>query len=150
MTQLDLRDNFFSGQQCFEAGNGIQLVERAAGDAEAATGNHRHAKAEAREQRRERKRNLVADAAGGMFVHERTLVFREFQHVAGIAHGQRERGGFSGVKSAKINGHEQRGHLVVGNFSGGEFADEFLDLFARENFAFALTFDEREKVHGSS
>ena len=68
---------------------------------------------------------------------------------AGVAHGQRERGGFGGVQPAKINGHEQRGHLVIGNFSGGEFADEFLDLFRREDFSFALGFDERKKIHGN-
>ena len=129
------------GQQGLEAGNGIELVERAAGDAEAAPGNHRHAEAEAREQRRERQRHLVADAAGGMLVHERALVLGKFQHVAGIAHGERERGGFGGVQSAKINGHEHRGHLVIGNFPGGEFADEFLNLLRRESFSFAFRFD---------
>jgi hypothetical protein len=59
----------------------------------------------------------------------------------GIAHGERECGGFGGVEAAKINGHEQRGHLVIGNFSGGKFADEFLNLLRRENFSFALGFD---------
>ena len=120
------------GQQRFEAGNGIELVERAAGDAEAATGNHRHAEAEAREQRRERQRNLVADAAGGMFVHERARVFRKFQHVAGIAHGQGERGGFGGVQSAKENRHEKRGELVIGNFAGGERRKEVTNLLGSE------------------
>jgi len=75
---LDLFDDFFGGQQRLEAGDGIEFVERAAGDAEAAPGNHRHAKAEAREQRRERERDFVADAAGGMFVHERTFTLGKF------------------------------------------------------------------------
>ena len=144
-----LRDDVLGGQQRFESGNGIQLVEGAAGDAEAASGNHRHAEAEAGEQRRERERNLVADAAGGMFVHERSLVPRKFKHVAGIAHGERERSGLGGVEAAKIDGHEQRGHLVVGNYSGGEFADEFLDLFWREGFPLALGFNDSKKVHFS-
>ena len=84
-----------------------------------------------------------------MFVHERARVFRKFQEVAGIAHGERERGSFVGVEAAKKDGHEQRGHLVIGNFSGGEFADEFLNLSRRENFSFALRFNQRQKVHVS-
>ena len=144
---LHLLNDFSGGQHGFEAGNGIELVERAAGDAQAAPGNHWHAETEAREQWRERQRDLVADAAGGMLVHERAFVPGEFQHIAGIAHGERERGDFGGGQPAKINGHEHRGHLVVGNCPGGELADEFLNLFRREGFAFAFGFDERKKVH---
>ena len=52
---LDLLNDFSGGQQGLEAGDGIEFVERAAGDAEAAPGNHRHAKTKAREQWRERE-----------------------------------------------------------------------------------------------
>ena len=76
-----------------------------------------------------------------MLVHERSFILGEFQHVAGVAHGQRERGGFGGVQSVKVNGHEHRGHLVVGNFPCGELADEILNLLRRESFAFALVFN---------
>jgi hypothetical protein len=76
-----------------------------------------------------------------MFVHKRAFVVGKFQDVAGIAHGESERGGLGGVQTAKINGHEQRGHLVVGNFSGGEVADELLESLRREKFSFALVFD---------
>ena len=76
-----------------------------------------------------------------MLVHERAQVPGKFQHVAGIAHGQRERAGFGDVEAAKINGHEHRGHLVVGNCPGGELADDRLNLFRSEGFAFALAFD---------
>ena len=132
---------FSAGNKRFEAGNGIELVERAAGDAQAAPGNHRHAEAEAREQRRERERDLVANAAGGMLVHERAFVLGKFQHIAGIAHGKRQRGGLGGGQAAKINGHEQRGHLVVRNLPGGEFVDEIFNLIRRERFPFAFAFD---------
>jgi len=43
-----------------------------------APGNHRHAESEARQQWRERQRDLVANAAGGMFVHERRLSLGNF------------------------------------------------------------------------
>ena len=82
-----------------------------------------------------------------MLVHERTPVFGKLQYVAGIAHGQRERGGFGGGQPAEINGHEQRGHLVIGNFPNGELADQALNFRAGEGLALALGFDEGEKVH---
>ena len=138
---LDLLDDFFGGQQGFETRDGIQLVERAAGDAQAAPGNHRYTKAKAREQRRERERNLVANTAGGVLVHEWTPVLGEFQNVAGIAHGQGERAGFGGGQTTKENGHEHRGHLVIGNFSGGEFADKIFNLVGRKRLPSALGFD---------
>src|SRR6478736_3028392 len=92
----DFRDAF-DRQQGFEPGNGIQLVQGATGDAETTTGNHRHAKTQTRQQWRKRKRNLVADASGGVLVHERTFVLGKFQHFARIAHGERERSGFCSV-----------------------------------------------------
>jgi len=67
--------------------------------------------------------NFVADAAGGMFVHERAFVFWKFQHVAGSRMASVSAVVSVVVEAAKIDGHEQRGHLVIGNFSGGEFAD---------------------------
>ena len=47
-----------------EAGDAFEFVERAAGDAEAAAGDHRHPDIVAGEERREDERDLVADAAG--------------------------------------------------------------------------------------
>jgi hypothetical protein len=65
-------------------------------------------------------------------------------------HGERERGGFESIESTKINGHQHCSHLVIGNFPGGEFADEFLNLFRRENFSFALGFDDGKKIHAKN
>ncbi len=58
--------------------------------------------------------------------------------------------GLGGVQAAEIDGHEQRGHLVVGDFPGGEFVDKILNLVRREGLAVAFGFDERKKVHGST
>ena len=53
------------------AGDRIELVERAAGVAEAAAGDHRHVGAAGREHRREHQRDVVADAAGRVLVEDR-------------------------------------------------------------------------------
>ena len=50
------------------AGDRLELVERAAGVAEAAPGNHRHEGAAGRQHRREHQADIVADAAGRMLV----------------------------------------------------------------------------------
>ena len=51
-----------------EPGNGFELVECAAGMAEAAAGHHRHGRAARGDERRQDERRLVADAAGAVFV----------------------------------------------------------------------------------
>ena len=50
------------------AGDRLELVERAAGVAEAAAGDHRHRAAARGDHRREQQRDLVADAAGRVLV----------------------------------------------------------------------------------
>jgi hypothetical protein len=56
--------------------------------------------------------------------------------------GKSARGGGENFGVTKIiTRHEHRGHLVIGNSLGGEFADEFLNLFRRENLSFALGFN---------
>ena len=50
------------------AGDRVELVERPAGVAEAAAGDHRHRAAAGGDDRREHQRDLVADAAGRVLV----------------------------------------------------------------------------------
>ena len=51
-----------------EAGNGLQLIQRAAGMAERAAGHHRNDDARRRGQWRDNEAGLIADAAGGVLV----------------------------------------------------------------------------------
>ena len=53
------------------AGDGVELVERAAGVAEAAAGDHRHEGAAGGERRGEHEADVVADAAGRVLVDHR-------------------------------------------------------------------------------
>ena len=61
------------GQRGAPARNRLQLVERAAGVAEPAAGQLRHRGAAGRHQRRQRQRDLVADAARGVLVDRRSV-----------------------------------------------------------------------------
>jgi hypothetical protein len=129
---LHLLDNAFRMELRGEAGDGLQFVERSSSDPETAAGNHRHAETQAGEQRRERQGDLVADAAGGVFVHDGTRIGGELEHVAGIAHGQRQRARFSVGHATKENGHEHGGHLVIGDATGAVIANERLDGLGRK------------------
>ena len=72
------------------AGNGIHLVERAAGVAEPATGDHRHESAAGGNDRGQHQRNVVAHAAGRMLVRDGPRQIRPVEHDARIAHGKRQ------------------------------------------------------------
>ena len=71
------------------AGNGFELVERAAGDAEAAAGDHRDGGAAGGDERGEGDGYLVADAAGGMLVDLDAGDAGGIDHLAGFHHGER-------------------------------------------------------------
>ncbi len=61
-------EHLLVGQRRPPAGDRLELVERAAGVAQPAAGQLRHGDAAGGDQRRERQRDLVADAAGGVLV----------------------------------------------------------------------------------
>ena len=61
------------------AGDGFHLVERAAGVAEAASGELRHRRAARGDERHEHERDLVADAAGRVLVDGRLAHAREVE-----------------------------------------------------------------------
>ena len=83
---LDLRARLGEREVGAKAGNGFELVERAAGVAERAAGHHRHGDVERRDERREHERHLVADAAGRVFVDARASEVRQVEPVAAQQH----------------------------------------------------------------
>ena len=66
--RLELREHLLVGQRRPPARDRLELVERAAGVAEPAPGQLGHGDAARRDQRRQRQRDLVADAAGRVLV----------------------------------------------------------------------------------
>ena len=69
-----------------EAGDRLELVEGAAGVAQAAAGDHRHVDAAGRGQRREHEAGLVADAARRVLVDLGAGELGEVEHLAGAHH----------------------------------------------------------------
>ena len=78
-------------------GDGLQLVQRAAGVAEPAAGGLRHRGAARHHDGHQRDGDLVADAAGGVLVHQRQWLavaaqVGEVEPLAGVDHRRRPAG----------------------------------------------------------
>ena len=130
-----------------KAGDRFELVERAAGRAEAAAGDHRHLQVAAGQQRRERQRNLVADAAGRVLVDLRRFAGRPLERDAGVEHVLGERGDFGDRHAAQVDGHRPGRHLVVGHVAADVAGDERADFVFGQLAAVALFRDEADDVH---
>ena len=152
------------GELGVEAGDGFELVERAAGVAEAAAGDHRDAdagdsggrgcgEAGGGEDGGDEERGLVADAAGGVLVDGEGVEGGGVEDLAGVAHGGGEGGELAGVEAALEDGHEERCYLGVGDelFFGSavdDGADEGLDFGVGEGVAVALAKDDVNGMDG--
>ena len=99
-----------------EAGDGLQLVQRAAGVAEPAPADHGDGHAGCGNHRGNDERRLVADAARGMFVDLRARNVGEIKDFAGVQHRASEGAQFRAVHSPDEHSHQPGGHLIVGNF----------------------------------
>ncbi len=129
-------------------GDALELVERATGDAEPASGDHWHPDLIAGQERREDKRDLVADAAGRMLVHLWRRAPRILKHPSALHHRRGELTSFVRRHPAKENRHRKRAHLVVGDFTPGEAVDERDNLVGRKFVPVAFAFDQARDVHG--
>jgi hypothetical protein len=130
-----------------ESRDAFEFVERAAGDAEAASENHRHPVFVAGQQRRQHERSLVAHAAGGMLVDFRGRAFRIPENSAALHHGGGEMLGFRGRHPSKEDRHRPGAHLIIGNLAGREPRDQVADFLGRQFLTFAFFFDESGDVH---
>ena len=96
--------------------------------AQSAAADHGDVEATGSDQRSEHERSFVADAAGGVLVHFLCGKKAEIEDFAGMQHGVGERGGFLARHAAQHDGHEPRGHLVIGNAAVGTALDEVSDF----------------------
>jgi hypothetical protein len=134
------------------AGQGFQLVQRAAGVAQAAPADHRHHAAAGRHHGRQHQADLVAHTTGGVFVQHRAVQagVGPLQHFTAARHrvGQRHRLG--GVHAAQQDGHGQRGGLAVTptvRARAGQAGHKSLDLRDRQGAAVALGADDLLRQH---
>jgi len=129
-----------------KAGDAFEFVECSAGGAETATGDHRDPHAAAGNEWRENERDLVADAAGTVFISEEVTGF-PFDDLAGLDHGARKPHGFVEVHALKADGHCEGGHLVFGQVTAGEAFNEESNFGFGQGLAVTLLLDDLGGKH---
>ena len=118
------------------AGDGAQLVERAAGVAQAPPRDHRH----------EHQAHLVADATGGMFVEDRTKPV-PMQHRPRIGHGAGQRHALVEGHAAEEHRHSKGRNLTLADAAARDSANEERDFLLAQLMAVALFADEFLRKH---
>ena len=98
-----------------EAGNRLQLVDRAARVAETAAGALRHHNPAGRDERRDDDRGLVADAAGAVLACLDARDAGEIDAVPGGDHRSVSHAVSSCTHVAQQHGHQQGRGLIVGD-----------------------------------
>ena len=128
------------------AGHAVELVERAAGVAEAAAGDHRHRAAAGGDDRRQHQRDLVADPAGRVLVEHRAAEV-PLQDLAGVRHRGGQGDALVLLQPAQEHGHRQRADLGVRQRAVGDAVDQEADLLAAERVPVALAADDLRGEH---
>ncbi len=105
------------GDRGRESGDALQLVERAPGVSQAPAADHRHHRPAGGHHRCQRDADLVAHPPGGVLVNLGPGHLGEIEHVSRVQHGLGPRSQLTVVEAVEIHGHQQSGHLVVGDLA---------------------------------
>jgi len=112
-----------------ETGNRLELVQRTAGVPQTAAGNHRHHDARGRRDRGADQAGLVPHPARRMLVDFDARDIVQIQNLSGRHHDLGKRAQLTIRHAGEIRGHQERGHLVIGNVASGVPIDQVLDFF---------------------
>jgi hypothetical protein len=138
----------FSVRECgAQAGDALELVQRAAGVAQAAARYHGHLHAHGGHQRGQDDAYLVAHAAGGVLVQPGTGEAREVQRLAAFEHRAGEGHGLGMGHALEVGGHEEGRGLVVGHLARDHAVYEKRYLVFRQLFAVAFSVDDAFSTH---
>ena len=106
-----------------------------AGVAQASAAHLGDRHAAGRNDRHNDEGGLIPHAAGRVFIHLDAGDARKVHHVPRPGHNIGQGGGFGIGHTAQIDRHEQRAHLVIGNFAGDIAFDRKGDLGFGQNAA---------------
>ena len=132
-----------------ETGNGFELIQRAAGVAQRAAGNHGNDDARGRGQRRRDQAGFVAHAAGGVLVDFNARDGGEVDCFAGLHHALGEGADFAVGHAGEKHGHKEGGGLIVGNGTVGITVYDVGDLFGGQFFAVPFPVNQVDSAHES-
>jgi hypothetical protein len=123
-------------------GDAAQLVERAAGVAEAAARDHRHQTAARGDHRSQDQADLVADAARRVLVEDGPARVRPVEDRARARHGAGERRALRAGHAAEEDGHREGGDLGVADRAVDDPGDQLRDRLVAEERAVPLLADQ--------
>ena len=144
---LDLLHKGVRRKRRLVAGDGFELVDRAARVAEAPAGHLGHLAAETRDNRCNDQRRLVADAAGGVLVNGFIAEPAQIHCVARAHHRIGQDGSLVIGHTLVEHRHGKGGHLVIGDGAVRKALDDKADLVVGQNAAVPLFFNEINHSH---
>ena len=140
---LDLGDEVVDGEVDAEARNRLELVERAARVPEAAAAHLPDGHPAGRHDRADRDRRLVADASGRVLVHDLAAECRaEVERATAADHRIGERVRLCRRHPAEVDGHAERGQLIVRDLAPRVAEDQLRDLVGGKLLPVPLPLDQ--------
>ena len=134
---FDDGDELFSVQSASETRDRVEFVERATGVTEAPSRHHRNGHAAGRDHGRKRDAYLVANPAGGVLVDLGGWDMVQLKNLAGP-----KRSKLVDREPTDEDGHQEGGHLIVGDTIGGVLRDDPLQFIGEKSAAVSLAFDQ--------
>ena len=126
-----------------ETGDRLELVHRASGVAEAATGHHGHPKSVFGQERGQHQADLVADTTGRVLVDRgRAPIGTEVESSSRADDGPCECRELGSAHVVQKNRHQEGRHLVIRNVAGAVLGEETSELLVGELGAVPLTRDQ--------
>ena len=144
---VDVFKELFFREGGGEAGKALQLVDGAAGVAEAAPGHLGDLEPAGRDHGAQHQARLVPDTAGGVLVRLDPGDGTEVKDIPGALHREGEVQDLTVVHPAQQDRHAHGGHLVIRNDAGGIVRDHVPDFFRGQSLAVALLRDEIGHAH---
>ena len=145
---FDLLQELLCRERRFVAGDGFELIDRAARVAEAPAGHLGHLAAETRDNRCNDQRRLVADAAGGVLVDGFVAEPAQVHRIARAHHRIGQDGSLMVGHTLVEHRHGKGGHLVIGDGAVRKALDDKADLVVGQDAAVTLLFNEIDHSHG--
>ena len=144
-----LRAHLRHAELVTETGDRFDLIQGAAGVAEAAAAHLDDGHATGGHQRQHDQRGRIAQTPGGMFIDGVGEQVGPIQLLARGSHRESEGGGFGAGHAAQEDGHEEGGGLVIGQLVARVGLDEMGDFAFAEGVAIALAGDDIGELHGN-
>jgi hypothetical protein len=143
---LELGEHLLVGEQRPPPGDRLELVERAAGVAQAPPRQLGYGDPARRDERRERQRDLVTDTPGGVLVGRGARQSRKIHPLPGRDHRAGPAADLAAVHPVEQDRHRQGRHLLVGHLAARVGVDHPVDLAVAELTSITLGDDHLDGV----